>query len=479
MKIQNMMYMLWKKITNLTMNNIGYLGANITQGKTNDTYAFWVDKPSGEVYFNTVDMLNEQPNRYGVLYHDNFYTGYINQTFTTPTGVVYRRHANGSTSSTFTDWVLADTWKANSSTQEGYVAAGGDNNKGKAWTVDPDGTPKWVNTISYIPPSGDSISFTDVGVASNVELEVFLEAWLKYVTANYYDELTTGKFMVGIVNPNSLAYVWGTCYKDTPVQNGLPRYSLFTVSTYGGNYVKRFGTTNYTFWCHNGKATDGDIVDITKSKNTLTISRRGGTTFNQTLTSNDILFLGENIPGEANDTRTFWKEKGTGYAYCSQLNMVNGQPSRWGWILNLVNGDEVQQVWLGQSNHRLYQRFANAQVTTMPSWYALGQEIVSTQTFTYNNNGTKSFVFNRVGNVIFMDSPVDIGDLPTGTTTLGILKEDLRPKYLVRLRPGNSPMNYNFFFSIDTNGTVALYTATAITGPANCALHTSYLASDI
>lgn len=217
MKIQDMMYMLWKKITSLTMNNIGYLGANITQGKTNDTYAFWVDKPSGEVYFNTIDMLNGQPDRYGVLYHDNFYTGYINQTFTTPTGVVYRRHANGSTSSTFTDWVLADT----------------------------------------------------------------------------------------------------------------------------------------------------------------------------------------------------------------------------------------------------------------------GREIVSTQTFTYNNNETKSFVFNRVGNVIFMDSPVDIGDLPTGTTTLGTLKEDLRPKYPVRLRPGNSPMNYNFFFSIDTNGTVALYTSTAITGPANCALHTSYLASDI
>lgn len=127
--------------------------------------------------------------------------------------------------------------------------------------------------------------------------------------------------------------------------------------------------------------------------------------------------------------------------------MVNGQPSRWGWILNLVNGDEMQQVWLGQSNHRLYQRFANAQTTTMPNWYALGQEIISTQTFTHDDgNRTKSFVFNRVGNVIFVDSPVDIGDLPTGTTTLGTLKEDLRPKYSVKLRPGNSAMNYNFFF---------------------------------
>lgn len=203
-------------------------------------------------------------------------------------------------------------------------------------------------------------------------------------------------------------------------------------------------------------------------------------TGNVNLTPANILFLGENIPGEANDTRAFWQEKGTGYAYCSQLNMVRGQVSQWGWILNLVLGNEVQQVWLSQSQQHVLKRVANSSVTLMPDyWYPVGENLSATQTLTLGNGTySKTFYFNRTGNTIFLDSWMDIGNLAAGSTTIGTLNANLRPKYEVRIRPGNSPAPYNTFFTVQTNGTVSIYTSTAITGPANYALHTSYLASN-
>lgn len=80
----------------------------------------------------------------------------------------------------------------------------------------------------------------------------------------------------------------------------------------------------------------------------------------------NLAFLGGNITGgTANDTREFWQDKGTGYAYFSSTGMLNGQPGQYGYLINIVYGYDVRQLWLTQSSGILAHRGANGQVSTM------------------------------------------------------------------------------------------------------------------
>lgn len=71
----------------------------------------------------------------------------------------------------------------------------------------------------------------------------------------------------------------------------------------------------------------------------------------------DGSFLGENITGgEANDTASFWIEKGYGYFMISQANMLVSQPSQRGLVLNVAHGNDVFQIWRTQINGPTYYR---------------------------------------------------------------------------------------------------------------------------
>ena len=105
-------------------------------------------------------------------------------------------------------------------------------------------------------------------------------------------------------------------------------------------------------------------------------------------------YLGSNITGgSSNDTRTFWQGKGTGYAWFSTNNQLNGQPDQYGFLLNYVIAYEVFQIFLAQNNNReISMRGANASVSAMPSFYKQWSSAkfdFGTSTTTYlRNDGT-------------------------------------------------------------------------------------------
>lgn len=83
----------------------------------------------------------------------------------------------------------------------------------------------------------------------------------------------------------------------------------------------------------------------------------------------NLLFLGYNpTGGKANDTRAKWQEFGTGYAFISSLDQLNGQPYQYGFLINYVFGQEVHQEFWAQLNGAHYRRGANSDTTAMPSW---------------------------------------------------------------------------------------------------------------
>lgn len=89
-------------------------------------------------------------------------------------------------------------------------------------------------------------------------------------------------------------------------------------------------------------------------------------------------FLGINITGgKANDTREFWKKKGTGYAFFSQTDQLVGQPTQHGFLFSIVYGNEIFQVFYCQSGtfkngRQQCFRSVNHTATTMPNWNSFG-----------------------------------------------------------------------------------------------------------
>lgn len=72
--------------------------------------------------------------------------------------------------------------------------------------------------------------------------------------------------------------------------------------------------------------------------------------------------------GSANDTWSFWFNKGSCYALFTSTGQLVSQPSQYGMVLNFVSSNEVFQIWHTQPSGGLYWRGANANTTAMPSW---------------------------------------------------------------------------------------------------------------
>lgn len=74
-----------------------------------------------------------------------------------------------------------------------------------------------------------------------------------------------------------------------------------------------------------------------------------------------LAFLGNNpIASTANDTQAAWKALGTGYAFFSATGRLTDQPNQYGLVLNIVNDNDVAQLWFTQPNGAVYRRGANA-----------------------------------------------------------------------------------------------------------------------
>lgn len=75
----------------------------------------------------------------------------------------------------------------------------------------------------------------------------------------------------------------------------------------------------------------------------------------------DVAFLGSNpVKSAAEDTTANWAALGSGYAWYSAGGLLNDQPSKYGFLLNYVNGSEVFQIWNTQGSGPMYTRSGNA-----------------------------------------------------------------------------------------------------------------------
>ena len=81
--------------------------------------------------------------------------------------------------------------------------------------------------------------------------------------------------------------------------------------------------------------------------------------------------------GIANDTRAFWSSKGTGYAFFSSTNQLNGQPDQYGFLINIVYAGEVHQEFWIQPNGSHYRRGGNGATNAMPSWNSNSTSLLS------------------------------------------------------------------------------------------------------
>lgn len=104
-------------------------------------------------------------------------------------------------------------------------------------------------------------------------------------------------------------------------------------------------------------------------KTTLPIAKGGTGQTNRKDAFYGLAFLGYNpIASTEEDTAEKWRGMGTGYAFFSQNDKLNGQPSQYGFVLNIVHSSEVRHIWLTQAQGKMYQRGGNSSTTVMPAW---------------------------------------------------------------------------------------------------------------
>lgn len=98
--------------------------------------------------------------------------------------------------------------------------------------------------------------------------------------------------------------------------------------------------------------------------------------------------------------------------------------------------------------------------------------VAETQSFTF---GGKSWVFRRIGRIVFVEATGDIRSASAGTNTIGTLRESMRPDYTQRIGIANSTTGE--FLNIYTNGGVYLYMPTAVTSARNNSFNGCYIAT--
>lgn len=158
---------------------------------------------------------------------------------------------------------------------------------------------------------------------------------------------------------------------DKPTIPAAAANGTYTVKTLVGST-----TTNVSDFTANQSSAD-DVTFVQGSNVTITpdaTNRKitiAATDTKYTAGTDRLYFIGNNpTGGSANDTMTFWKGKGNGIAYFSTTGQLNNQPQQYGFMINLVSGGEVQQLWFGQTAGISYKRGGNGSTTSMGAWTA-------------------------------------------------------------------------------------------------------------
>lgn len=108
---------------------------------------------------------------------------------------------------------------------------------------------------------------------------------------------------------------------------------------------------------------------VSKAGDTLTGALDWATQAVGTQTLQNMAYLGTNLTSSTTeDTRAFWAAKGTGFCSYNATGRLNGQPSQWGFLVNIVNNADVQQEFIVMPDGIRYYRGANGNTSAMPTW---------------------------------------------------------------------------------------------------------------
>lgn len=112
----------------------------------------------------------------------------------------------------------------------------------------------------------------DSSLTSSSTDEAWFSALLKAICVKYPNK--SGYLFKGLLSPNSMRWYEIYIYDTSVVQDGYPRYSFGNYYSYGNrdNTPRPFGTTDYTFYWH-----DGIIARYADGANTATSATTAGT----------------------------------------------------------------------------------------------------------------------------------------------------------------------------------------------------------
>lgn len=93
----------------------------------------------------------------------------------------------------------------------------------------------------------------------------------------------------------------------------------------------------------------------------------------------DVAYLGENlIASTADDTTANWAGFGSGYVWYSAASHLIDQPSIYGFLVNIVYGSDIFQIWHTQNSGPMYTRSGNAS-----GWSDSWKKHITTNDITY------------------------------------------------------------------------------------------------
>lgn len=158
-------------------------------------------------------------------------------------------------------------------------------------------------------------------------------------------------------------------------QGAMPQDNDYFISQHVGG-----GTTNTTYYRHsisklwtyiNSKLGTSAVGSATQpvywngSKpvacGAISIANGGTGATNVINARNNLMYLGGNIiSSTSDDTADNWAKGGLSVSYFSRVGTLVDQPSQWGYLLNVNNGEpEVHQIWMAQTSGSLYHRGGN------------------------------------------------------------------------------------------------------------------------